>query len=111
MCRLFVTGINGGLPPFLARARSSLFLLHADTSTQFNMQPSSILSSILSLTDQIRDIAQNPNESSHGLVKLLQLVDELKLAVETPTETILRLIYQVRYQIDSSVCSLPNSSI
>ncbi|KAJ5832285.1 hypothetical protein N7474_000596 [Penicillium riverlandense] len=54
------------------------------------MQPSSILS----LTDQIRDIAQNPNESGHHRANLLRLVDELKLAVETPTETILRLIYQ-----------------
>ncbi|KAJ5620511.1 hypothetical protein N7510_004495 [Penicillium lagena] len=52
------------------------------------------LSSVLSLTAQIRDIAQSPNESGHRVAKLLQLVDELKLAVETPTETILRLIYQ-----------------
>ncbi|KAJ5994699.1 hypothetical protein N7481_001676 [Penicillium waksmanii] len=33
-------------------------------------------------------------DSGHGHSRLLQLVDELKLAVETPTETILRLIYQ-----------------
>jgi len=51
---------------------------------------------ILSLTDQIRqEVSLDPSPSGHGHARLLQLVDELKLAVETPTETVLRLIYQV----------------
>lgn len=53
-------------------------------------------STILSLTDQIREeVTCDPIPSAHGHARLLQLVDELKLAIETPTETVLRLIYQV----------------
>ncbi|CAG8054166.1 unnamed protein product [Penicillium salamii] len=52
-------------------------------------------STILSLTDQIREeVTCDPIPSAHGHARLLQLVDELKLAIETPTETVLRLIYQ-----------------
>ncbi|KAJ5301840.1 hypothetical protein N7508_006703 [Penicillium antarcticum] len=50
---------------------------------------------IISLTDQIKqEVSFGPSTSGHGHARLLQLVDELKLAIETPTETILRLIYQ-----------------
>ncbi|CAG8109699.1 unnamed protein product [Penicillium olsonii] len=52
-------------------------------------------STILSLTDQIREAASCESVSSgHGHDRLLRLADELKLAIETPTETVLRLIYQ-----------------
>lgn len=52
--------------------------------------------SVLSLADQIKqEISQQSSSPGHGHARLLQLIDELKLAVETPTETILRLIYQV----------------
>jgi hypothetical protein len=52
---------------------------------------------ILSLTEQIRrEVSLDPSQSGHGHARLLRLADELKLAVETPTETVLRLIYQVR---------------
>jgi hypothetical protein len=51
---------------------------------------------IISLTDQIKqEVSFEPSTSGHGHARLLQLVDELKLAIETPTETVLRLIYQV----------------
>ncbi|KAJ5100113.1 hypothetical protein N7532_007114 [Penicillium argentinense] len=53
--------------------------------------------SIIDLTDQIRKEALNESNGPQGgqsHARVLQLVDELKLAVETPTETILRLIYQ-----------------
>jgi hypothetical protein len=54
-------------------------------------------STILSLTDQIRhEVSSDASSSGHGHARLLRLVDELKLAVETPPETVLRLIYQVR---------------
>ncbi|CAL5871019.1 uncharacterized protein PFLUO_LOCUS5261 [Penicillium psychrofluorescens] len=69
------------------------------------MQPSSILS----LTDQIRDTVQNPNESDHRHAKLLRLVDEVKLAIETPTETILRLIYQP--PANAALCTAVDLSI
>jgi hypothetical protein len=52
--------------------------------------------SILSLVDEVkREIKQSSLSPGHSHARLLQLVDELKLTVETPTETILRLIYQV----------------
>lgn len=35
----------------------------------------------------------NPSPQTH--LELLRMIDQLKLTVETPTETILRLIYQV----------------
>lgn len=51
---------------------------------------------IISLTDQIKqEVSFEPSTSDHGHTRLLQLVEELKLAIETPTETVLRLIYQV----------------
>ncbi|KAJ5205084.1 uncharacterized protein N7498_005963 [Penicillium cinerascens] len=51
--------------------------------------------SILSLADKIKkETTHGSLSSGHSHARLLQLVDELKLAVETPTETILRLIYQ-----------------
>jgi hypothetical protein len=37
--------------------------------------------------------ASNSSPETH--FELLQMIDQLKLAVETPTETMLRLIYQV----------------
>lgn len=51
---------------------------------------------ILKLIAEIKNQVLNTSvDSEHAHSRLLQLVDELKLAVETPTETILRLIYQV----------------
>ncbi|KAJ5378407.1 hypothetical protein N7509_011526 [Penicillium cosmopolitanum] len=50
----------------------------------------------LKLISEIKNQVLDPSVGSgHGHSRLLQLVDELKLAVETPTETILRLIYQL----------------
>ncbi|KAJ5767127.1 uncharacterized protein N7511_004743 [Penicillium nucicola] len=51
---------------------------------------------IISLTDQIKqEVSFESSTSGHSHARLLRLVDELKLAIETPTETVLRLIYQV----------------
>ena len=53
----------------------------------------------ISLTEQVQQLAirsaaeKNPNPRIH--FELLRLIDELRLAVETPEETVLRLIYQV----------------
>ncbi|KAI9926344.1 hypothetical protein MW887_004108 [Aspergillus wentii] len=51
---------------------------------------------ILSLADEIKSLATEESTSPSGArhVQLLQRVDELKLAIESPTDTILRLIYQ-----------------
>ena len=38
--------------------------------------------------------ASEPSPQAH--FELLRMIDELRSAVETPTETVLRLIYQVR---------------
>jgi hypothetical protein len=38
------------------------------------------------------------NSSPHTHFELLQMIDQLKLAVETPMETFLRLVYQVSEQ-------------
>lgn len=35
----------------------------------------------------------NPSPQTH--LELLRMIDQLRLAVESPTETVLRLIYQV----------------
>ncbi|KAJ5642481.1 hypothetical protein N7490_006481 [Penicillium lividum] len=51
-------------------------------------------SCIQSLAEQIKAEAQESSSNGYSHSRLLQLVDELKLVVETPTETILRLIYQ-----------------
>jgi hypothetical protein len=56
------------------------------------MSTISILKLVAEIKSQVLDTSLDPG---HGHSRLLQLVDELKLAVETPTETILRLIYQV----------------
>lgn len=37
--------------------------------------------------------SSNPSPQTH--FELLQMIDQLRLAIETPTETTLRLIYQV----------------
>ncbi|KAJ5948392.1 hypothetical protein N7466_001407 [Penicillium verhagenii] len=69
--------------------------------------------SIQSLAEQIKiEAAQESSTSGNGHARLLQLVDELKLVVETPTETILRLIYQppenaaLRTVVDLEIFSL-----
>ncbi|KAL4891810.1 S-adenosyl-L-methionine-dependent methyltransferase [Aspergillus ambiguus] len=52
---------------------------------------------VLSLIEDIKQSALQKHHTSHtgdSHFRLLALIDELKLAVETPTETILRLIYQ-----------------
>ncbi|OQE14749.1 hypothetical protein PENSTE_c033G04955 [Penicillium steckii] len=49
----------------------------------------------LNLIDDIKkEVSGAPSSPGHDRFHLLQLVDELKLSIETPTETILRLIYQ-----------------
>ncbi|KAJ5786949.1 uncharacterized protein N7503_012161 [Penicillium pulvis] len=51
--------------------------------------------SIQLLVDQIKtEATQDSSTAGHNHARLLQLIDELKLVIETPTETILRLIYQ-----------------
>ena len=53
-------------------------------------------SDLLTLVDRIRYTAANEHSASaDSHSQLLNLIDELKLAVETPNETVLRLIYQV----------------
>lgn len=48
------------------------------------------------LIDDIKkEVSGAPGSPGHDRFHLLQLVDELKLSIETPTETVLRLIYQV----------------
>ncbi|RAK96778.1 O-methyltransferase [Aspergillus ibericus CBS 121593] len=52
---------------------------------------------ILSLVEDIKQTAlqdQSPGRSAESHFQLLGLIDKLRLAVETPTETVLRLIYQ-----------------
>ncbi|KAL5341090.1 S-adenosyl-L-methionine-dependent methyltransferase [Aspergillus crustosus] len=52
---------------------------------------------LLSLVDNIRRVAAEDSssyQSPQSHFHLLALIDQLRLAVETPTETILRLIYQ-----------------
>ena len=57
-------------------------------------------SQVLSLVEDIKLLASSPDASSaQSHFRLLGLVDQLKLAVETPTETALRLIYQVRCDV------------
>lgn len=55
---------------------------------------------LISLTEQVRQLvlkrSLKENLSPRAHFELLQLIDELRLAVETPEETVLRLIYQVR---------------
>jgi len=60
-------------------------------STQSNMYTDTTLK----LIDEIKEASETPGSPGHDHFRLLQLVDELKLSIETPTETILRLIYQV----------------
>jgi len=61
----------------------------------FHEQPN-----LLSLVEDIRQAAvkdsSSSSRSSQSHFHLLSLIDQLRLAVETPTETVLRLIYQVR---------------
>ncbi|OJJ64685.1 hypothetical protein ASPSYDRAFT_140363 [Aspergillus sydowii CBS 593.65] len=52
---------------------------------------------LLSLVEDIRQAAvkdSSSSRSSQSHFNLLRLIDQLRLAVETPTETLLRLIYQ-----------------
>ncbi|GKZ78280.1 hypothetical protein AnigIFM56816_001836 [Aspergillus niger] len=54
-------------------------------------------SKVLSLVETIKQTAlqdQGACQSAQSHFQLLGLIDELRLAVETPTETVLRLIYQ-----------------
>jgi hypothetical protein len=53
---------------------------------------------ILSLIEDIKQVAlqkHHVSQTGDSHFRLLGLIDQLKLAVETPTETVLRLIYQV----------------
>lgn len=54
---------------------------------------------LLCLVEDIRQAAvkdSSSSRSSQSHFHLLRLIDQLRLAVETPTDTVLRLIYQVR---------------
>ncbi|KAJ5712150.1 hypothetical protein N7488_006306 [Penicillium malachiteum] len=69
--------------------------------------------SLASLPDEIKkEIGNDSFAAGQSHARLLQLIDELKLAVETPTETILRLIYQppedaaLRTVVDLDIFSL-----
>lgn len=53
--------------------------------------------------------ASDPSPQAH--FELLRMIDQLRSAVETPTETVLRLIYQVRRSTDlNQVCILTGHS-
>lgn len=56
-----------------------------------------ITSQLYSLVSRLGQNAlqESSDPSPHAHFELLQMIDQLKLAVETPTETVLRLIYQV----------------
>jgi len=52
---------------------------------------------LYSMINHLRHLAvqelSSPSPQTH--LELLRMIDQLRLTVETPTETILRLIYQV----------------
>lgn len=56
-----------------------------------------VISPLYALVNRVGQLAlqegSNPSPNAH--FELLRMIDELRLAVETPTETVLRLIYQV----------------
>ncbi|KAL4800797.1 S-adenosyl-L-methionine-dependent methyltransferase [Aspergillus venezuelensis] len=61
------------------------------------MESSGPNNSVLALVDDIRNAVLEDNSltsSAESHSRLLSLVDKLRLTVETPTETVLRLIYQ-----------------
>lgn len=64
-----------------------------------NMEPQLQTPHLLSLVEEIKDAALKECSSSRSATshyRFLGLIDQLKYTVETPTETVLRLIYQVR---------------
>ncbi|KAJ5704298.1 hypothetical protein N7493_011436 [Penicillium malachiteum] len=72
-----------------------------------------LTTSMASLADEIKqEIGNDSFSAGESHARLLQLIEELKLAVETPTETILRLIYQppenaaLRTVVDLDIFSL-----
>ncbi|KAB8251311.1 S-adenosyl-L-methionine-dependent methyltransferase [Aspergillus flavus] len=62
-----------------------------------NMEPQLQTPHLLSLVEEIKDAALKECSSSRSATshyRFLGLIDQLKYTVETPTETVLRLIYQ-----------------
>lgn len=57
-----------------------------------------VISPLYALVNRIGQLAlqEDSDSSSKAHFEMLRMIDELRLAVETPTETVLRLIYQVR---------------
>lgn len=67
---------------------------------------------VLALVEEIKQAALQEHHASRpgdSHFRLLSLIDQLKLAVETPTETVLRLIYQVRPRSSVPAGRLPAS--
>jgi hypothetical protein len=56
-----------------------------------------VITPLYALVNRLGQLAvqdgSNPSPQTH--FELLQIINQLRLAVETPTETVLRLIYQV----------------
>lgn len=56
------------------------------------------------LVDRLQELTTqdlaSPSPQTH--FELLQTIDQLRLAIETPEETVLRLVYQVRRIMDSA---------
>lgn len=56
-----------------------------------------VISPLYALVNRVGQLAlqegSNPSRKAH--FELLRMIDELRLAVETPTETVLRLVYQI----------------
>lgn len=60
-----------------------------------------VISPLYALINRVGQLAlqEGSNVSPNAHFDLLRMIDELRLAVETPTETLLRLIYQVSWSI------------
>ncbi|KAL4949633.1 S-adenosyl-L-methionine-dependent methyltransferase [Aspergillus filifer] len=79
------------------------------------MEFSGSSTTVLALVEDVHDAVlenNSPTSSAESHSRLLSLIDQLRLAVETPTETVLRLIYQppqntaIRTLIDLGVFDL-----
>lgn len=59
-----------------------------------------VISPLYSMVNRLGQLAlkdgSDPSPKAH--FELLRVIDQLRLAVETPTETVLRLIYQVQQE-------------
>jgi hypothetical protein len=80
--------------------KDSVTLVRA-TCTQICVSASffdmTVISPLYSMVNRLGQLAlqdgSDPSPKAH--FELLRMIDQLRLAVETPTETVLRLIYQV----------------